>query len=228
MWNNETAQVAPRTVLRHARCMARSARDEFAPGLYHVNIRGNDGMAIVRDDVDRSEWVRRFATIAVRMEWLVQSWTLLPNHYHALLRTVRPNLGEGMQWLNGGYARAFNQRHGRRNHLFGERFWSEKVETDSHYLEVTRYIPLNAVKCELCERPEDYAWCSYRETLGLVPRSSFLRDEEMLELFGGGLETRARYARFVDVLLPNAIGRGLKAAAMAVPAVPVTVTGTWV
>jgi REP element-mobilizing transposase RayT len=187
--------------------MAREPRNELAPGRYHVGIRGNDGMDLVRDDVDRADWHRRLATAAVRFEWNVELWTLMTNHCHWLLETTKPNLGEGMRWLNGGYSRAYNRRHGRRDHLFGERFWSERVERTSHALSVIRYIALNAVGAGMCRRAEDYRWCSYAATIGAAPRPSFLRDEWILGLFGGPTVARARLAAFVDAALEEAAGR---------------------
>lgn len=187
--------------------MAKNPRDELAPGRYHANIRGNDGMEIVRDDVDRLDWHRRLATASVRFAWNVEFWTLMTNHCHWLIETTKPNLGEGMRWLNGGYARAFNVRHGRRNHLFGDRFWSKPVETESHALSVIRYVALNAVGAGICGRPEDYRWCSYAATIGAAPRPSFLRDEWVLGLFGPPSVARSRLAAFVEDGIDEASGR---------------------
>jgi REP element-mobilizing transposase RayT len=178
--------------------MARRPRNEFAPGRYHASIRGNDGMDIVRDDVDRIDWHRRLAIAAARFAWNVECWTLLTNHCHWLIETTEANLGTGMRWLNGGYSRRFNVRYGRRNHLFGERFWSEEVTTDSHALSVIRYIALNAVKAGICERPEEYAWCSYAATIGVRERPSYLADDWILGLFGPPPLARTTLAAFVN------------------------------
>jgi REP element-mobilizing transposase RayT len=178
--------------------MARAPRNEVAPGRYHVNIKGNDGMDIVRDDVDRVDWHRRLAVAAVRFAWNVECWTLLTNHAHWMIETSRPNLGVGMRWLNGGYALNFNRRHGRKNHLFGDRFFAVPVEDESHALTVIRYIALNAVAAGIVERPEDYRWCSYAATIGLVERPSFLADTDILRLFGPAGVARRRLAAFVE------------------------------
>ena len=41
-------------------------------------------------------------------------------------------ISRGMCELNTGYAATFNVRHGRMNHLFGRRFWSELITTDEY------------------------------------------------------------------------------------------------
>jgi putative transposase len=204
--------------------MASKPRLEFAPGRHHVYARGNDRMAIYQDDVDRLAWLRLLAEIAKRLAWRCEAWTLMTNHFHLLVETTEPNLGAGMQLLNGRYARGFNLRHGRVNHLFGDRYGSTLVENDAQCLTVVRYIPLNAVIAGLCDRPEEWPWCSYGATIGLGPAPSFLCTDAILALFGRGETGRRRYAEFVEAELdPRVTLRGGAAAS----ALPVTVTGTW-
>ena len=44
-----------------------------------------------------------------------------------------------MQYLNGGYARQFNKRHGTRDHVFGRRYWSKRADDDSYLKWALRY-----------------------------------------------------------------------------------------
>jgi hypothetical protein len=85
--------------------------------------------------------------------------------------------------LNGGYALTFNARHGRSNHVFGSRFWSDLVMSDTHLLASSRYIVLNPVRAELCPDPESWGWSSYRSCAGLELAPGFLATGELLELF---------------------------------------------
>ena len=195
--------------------MARAARNEIAPGRYHANIKGNNGMDIVRDDVDRLDWHRRLAVASVRFGWNVECWTLLTNHAHWLIETKRPNLGTGMRWLNGGYARDFNRRHGREHHVFGDRYFAVPVEDDEHALSVVRYIALNAVTAGIVDRPEDYRWCSYAATIGLAEPPSFLADDWILSIFGRAAVARRRLADFVEEGIPEARARAAERRATA-------------
>jgi hypothetical protein len=70
---------------------------------------------------------------------------------HASRSSLRPS------GLNGVYAQRFNRRHGRRGHLFGDRFWASVVE-DDHDVRAARYILLNPVRAGLCELPEEWRW----------------------------------------------------------------------
>jgi putative transposase len=63
-----------------------------------------------------------------------------------------------MHWLNHVYAKSFNRRHNRRDHLFGKRFWDKLIVTDEQLVATTRYVAINPVKAGLCKRPEDSPW----------------------------------------------------------------------
>ena len=62
----------------------------------------------------------------------------MTNHYHLVLRTPEPNIAQGMQHLNGMYARWFNRRHGLEGHLFQRRYHTAMIESDWHLLEACR------------------------------------------------------------------------------------------
>src|SRR5207245_11791411 len=120
------------------------------------------------------------------------------NHYHLLVETPEPNISAAMQRLNSMYAEWFNWRHEFSGHLFQGRFHSELVETDSHFLEVCRYVVLNPVRARICAHPADYLCNSYNATAGTEARPDFLTLETIVELFSGRPDIAPkRYASFV-------------------------------
>jgi hypothetical protein len=103
-----------------------------------------------------------------------------------------------MQWLNSCYAQWFNWRHSLRGHAFFRRFHSVLIKSDSQLAEVARYILLNPVRPRLCETVEDWAWSSYRATVGKEPAPSFLTSDWLLSEFGVGIEqARVNFAAFI-------------------------------
>lgn len=128
-------------------------------------------------------------------EWQCLSYCLMGNHYHLVLRTMDVTLSDGMQWLNGGYARTYNRRHGRRDHLFGRRFHSELVEDESHALELARYVVLNPVRAGICARPEEWPWSSYCAIAGLGFRPPWFQRKWALGQFDSDMRVAA--AKFV-------------------------------
>jgi putative transposase len=141
--------------------VGREGRINLAGGLYHVGAEGNDGRAIVVDWSDCARWTSQLETAQRRFGWIAHAYCLMTTHFHLLVETPDPNLSDGMHWLNHVYAKTFNRRHGRRNHLFGKRFWDDLILSDEQLVAVTRYIALNPVKAGLCKRPQDWPWSNY-------------------------------------------------------------------
>ncbi len=64
----------------------------------------------------------------------------------------------------------FNQKYVRKGALFGNRFKTRTVEDDDYLHQLKYYIEHNAVKHEIVEKPEEWAYSSYssKSTPGLI------------------------------------------------------------
>lgn len=163
--------------------MSRPLRYNQADALFHVTSRGNEQQDIVRTDADRLTFVERLARVVVERRWILHSWVLMTNHLHLLVTTPVPNLSDGMRDLLGEYARRFNTVHGRVGHLFQHRFDAKPVERERHLLELSRYLPLNPVRCGLVKTPAEWPWSSYRATAGFEPIPVWLDPSWVLAQF---------------------------------------------
>jgi putative transposase len=178
--------------------MGRERRHEEPGGTYHAWSRGSDSHRIVVDAIDRLTWVRMLSAAVEKFELTLFAWCLMTNHFHLLFRIRETGLSSAMQWLNGGFARVFNIRHGREAHLFRNRFSARLIETEEDLLTVCRYIEMNPVEAGLCGSPADYRWSSYRAIAGLDPAPSFVAQSEVLAYFGLPEETASeRYRAFI-------------------------------
>jgi putative transposase len=149
---------------------------------YHIGARGVRKLPIVKDDDDRAIFLMNLGEIVKRSGWELTAYTLMTNHYHLVLRTPEPNVAAGMHGLNLIHARAFNKKHGYEGHLFDARYWSEVLDTEDYLFEASRYVLLNPVRAELCQKPSEWPWSSYRQTVGLDPPAEYL-SLDWLELF---------------------------------------------
>jgi putative transposase len=123
----------------------------------------------------------------------------MPNHYHLLVVIPTPSLSVGIQLLNGRYAQTLNNHYGTSGHLFQGRFHSVHLERQSHLLELCRYLVLNPVRGGLCRSAGEWPWSSYRATVGVASRPTFLHVGEILAHFGRDQATAVRaFRRFVD------------------------------
>jgi REP element-mobilizing transposase RayT len=190
-----TAAAAPSAAYRP---FVRAERIEDPAAYYHVATRGNDGRRIYGDDYDRRTFLVLLDRVALRYRWEILAFCLMTNHYHLLLRIPEHGLSRGMQMLNGGYAQMTNARYRTRDHVFGRRFFSATTDDDGHLLEAARYVVLNPVRAQLVDQPDAWPWSSYRCAVGLELAPRFVRNDQLLELFGTAPEpAREAYRRFV-------------------------------
>jgi putative transposase len=141
--------------------MSPRLRNELAGRIYHVVARGVDRRRIFVDDADFESYTRLLATVVGRQGWFLLCYCLMPNHVHLLIETPRTNLGNGMQWLHGRYARAFNARYERTGHLFETRYKSPPVTSDGGFVRTVGYIVVNPVVAVLSPDACSWRWGSH-------------------------------------------------------------------
>ena len=134
---------------------------------YHVYNRGTDKRRIFMDNADYLRFIfamKEFNTnepvvLKTRKNHLNESkvqpctdkplvgivaWTLMPNHYHLLIRQVEDGgASKFLQKLITGYSMYFNEKYKRSGVLFQGRTKSVPIEADAQLLQVSRYIHLN-------------------------------------------------------------------------------------
>ena len=130
--------------------------------LYHVFARGTGFRMIFEDDEDRLEFLRRLKKSLESTSGSLYAWCIMGNHFHLIVKMSLDDLSAFMKRLNGGYARFFNERHGRVGHLFEGRYGSEPIKTESQLLSAVRYVHQNPIKPGL-SKTCIYPWSSYRE-----------------------------------------------------------------
>lgn len=153
------------------------------------------------DDFECRTFLKLLELATRRFGWHCHAYVLMSNHFHLLIQLEVGGLSEGMQLLNGCYAKFSNRKHGYGGqHLFRNRFWREQIQGDAHLVEAARYIVLNPVRAGICDHPEQWAWSSYRACAGLDFTPRFLAAAEHLRLFGTRPSVARRaYREFVRV-----------------------------
>jgi putative transposase len=178
--------------------MARKLREQVAGGVYHVYARGNKKADIYLDDADRWAYLRLLGRVVTRREWRLMAYCLMANHVHFLVETPEADIGAGMQWFHGNYARTFNERHAEAGHVFQGRYGSTLVAGDEQLVTVVGYIAHNPVKAGLVGEAGAWAWSSHAATVGRVARPAWLDVPRLLELLGGwGGDPAIRYREIV-------------------------------
>ncbi|HLA90979.1 MAG TPA: transposase [Gemmatimonadaceae bacterium] len=148
--------------------MPRQRRSDLPDGVYHVTARGVARELIFIDDDDRRAFLRLLADAVARQQWHTHAFCLLGTHYHLIVSTTRARLSKGLHRLNTIYAQHFNRRHGRRGHVFGDRFASWVIDEDEHLAAACLYVLENPVRAGLCERAEDWRWSGVKNVRSIL------------------------------------------------------------
>jgi putative transposase len=175
--------------------MPRGPRLDVEGALHHVMVRGIERRDIFQTDVDREDLLARLAVIVPACGVAIYAWSLMPNHFHLLLRSGSTGLSTFMRRLQTGYAVAFNRRHRRVGHLFQNRFKSVLVEEEPCFLELVRYLHLNSLRAGVVKslrELDSYPWSGHAVLLG-KREASWQNADEVLERFGKEYK-RARHA----------------------------------
>ncbi|MBU1671544.1 MAG: transposase [Actinobacteria bacterium] len=163
--------------------MGRKPREEVPDAIYHLNSKGVFETDIFLDDSDRLLFLRYLSACVKRMKWICHAYCLMTTHYHLLIQAPEANIADGMCYLNGNYARRFNQRHGRTGHLMQERYYPRIIDTEPYLFTVIRYMAQNPLSAGLVREPIDWPWCNCLATAGGQPAPRFLETSFTLALF---------------------------------------------
>lgn len=178
--------------------MARPPRSLTPGGVYHVTSRGNRRGPVFTTDGEYLLFLDLVRQVALRRRWRVYAYCLMQNHYHLVVATTQADLSAGMRVINGEYAQWFNRLHALVGHVFQGRFHSVVVESDSHLLELLRYLALNPVRAGLCATPAEWRWGSYAAIIGDVPTAP-VSVPLVLKLFGSEApRAREAFRSFVE------------------------------
>jgi putative transposase len=180
--------------------MPRGPRLDAEGALHHVMVRGIEKRDIFLSDDDREDLLARLAVLVPASGVAVYAWSLMPNHFHLLLRSGSSGLSTFMRRLQTGYAVAFNRRHRRAGHLFQNRFRSVLVEEEPCFLDLVRYLHLNPLRAEVVRSMrglDTYPWSGHAVLLG--NRESLWQDVgEVLGRFGeDAVQAQSTYRQFV-------------------------------
>lgn len=185
--------------------MARLPRLVVAGEPHHVELRGNAGCAICRDDADRARWVELATSLARDNSVDLHAYCLLDDRAHLLLTPTTPTaLPRSMQALGRRYVQAFNRRHGRSGTLWEGRYRAAPLQAESYLLDCMNYLDLLPVAAGLAVLPEAYPWSSCAHYCGRAQSTRVVPHALMWALGNTPFEREARYLERLRHGLPAA------------------------
>lgn len=195
--------------------MPRRPRLDYAGARHHVFNRARGPSALFQSDDDCVAFMGLLSSLDAHFGVQVQAWSLMPTHYHLLLRSRRGQLSPAIGWLQSEYAHHFNRARGLDGPLFRGRFGNRLVEDEPYWLHLAAYVHLNPVESRLVTHPDHARWTSHGVYTGRDPAPEWMDATDLVQAFG----TIGGYADFVrDVMIgredrPDAIAELLEAPA---------------
>ncbi|MBN1665077.1 MAG: transposase, partial [Deltaproteobacteria bacterium] len=144
--------------------MPRQSRIDAAGAVHHIMVRGIERKKIFDNDADREQFLKRIGEILEDTSTTCFAWSLMPNHFHLLVRTGHTTISTVMRRLLTGYAIWYNRTHRRHGHLFQNRFKSILCQEDTYLIELVRYIHLNPLRAGLVhdmDELDDYPYSGH-------------------------------------------------------------------
>ena len=172
---------------------------------HHVVQRGHNKQAVFAEESDYRYYLRTLQDFKDLYEVKVFGFCLMTNHVHLVLQPGESvsGLGQLMKRLSGRQTRLVNRQEGRSGTLWESRYKSSPIQTDAYLLACCRYVELNPVRARMAQRPELYAWSSYRQHAGIEADYPWLDRNPCYEALGESEAERAgRYREFVEAGVP--------------------------
>ncbi len=113
---------------------------------YHVSARVNNKEFLIHNDSMKLLFEEILFRAKTKFSFSIENFVLMGNHFHLIIRPGKnENLSRIMQWILSVFAMAYNRRHGRSGHFWGNRFFSTMLDTLQQLIKTFEYIDLNPV-----------------------------------------------------------------------------------
>lgn len=168
------------------------------PGcIYHIYNRGINGENLFVEERNYSYFLSLYAKYIPDVADTF-AYCLLKNHFHLLVRIKETVSDDALVVASDGkavsasrkfshlfnsYAQSINAAYNRTGGLFETPFRRKKVDCESYFSEMVRYIHHNPVKHGFAKDLKAYPWSSYHALTS--PKHTRLYRDEVLAWFGG-------------------------------------------
>ncbi len=152
------------------------------------------------DDDDREHFYHLLDTAIATHKVDCHGDVLMGNHVHLLLEGEIPEISQVLWFVSHRYARSYNRRHERINHLIGRRFHASPVLDRAAARAVSIYIAMNPVRAGLCKLPSEWEYGSYRAHTTNQPARPHLATDYLRSIFASRSSTFEESVRAATAL----------------------------
>jgi putative transposase len=111
----------------------------------------------------RRFFVKTLSERAEALDWRLEAWAVLPNHYHFIARAPEApsTLTALVRSVHSITAKDFNLRDGTPGRHVWHNHWDTCLRNEAAYWAGLQYVHLNAVRHGIVSEAEEYEFCSY-------------------------------------------------------------------
>lgn len=166
--------------------MPRQPRIYVENALYYITCKGNYNHNIFIDPADWQMFLELLKKYKEQYGFKLYAYALMSSHFHLLLELIaqreeqcKGGISEVMRDLNSSYTKYFNGQHGRKGHLFQQRFKATLVEKEPYLLKLSAYIHLNPEILNPSLSAQEYPYSSFGFYLGkTLPWAELIKGEK--------------------------------------------------
>ena len=186
---------------------------QFEKGCYyHIYNRGAARQSIFREDDDYRMLLLRQKEVAFECEVTFVAYSLLPNHYHWLVRQDgEVKAGQVPTRVFGSYSQRFNSKYKRSGTLFEGRYKAILVNSDEYLRQLCRYIHANPVRHGIADAPDLWPYSNYLEWIGV--RRGTIVDRQFIHAHFRSVENYKAYVESYlrgQAILPKGLNEYLE------------------
>jgi REP element-mobilizing transposase RayT len=166
-------------------------------GFYHVYLRGAKKEFLFNDDWDCNKFIYRLRMLLIETGNQLVVYTLMPNHYHLIIKArSRDQVVKMMHRLGTYYAIHYNKKYQTCGCVFQSRYQSKEIKSPSYLLYLTRYIHRNPIEAGLVSDYdlEMFKWSSLRKYFDNNLKSPVKLSMDLIHEY---FETSEKYKEFL-------------------------------
>ena len=142
--------------------MTRQKRIYFQNAVYHITIRGNNKLNILKENKDKEMFLKSLKKFKSRFGFKLFGFVLMDNHVHLVIGTSNSvTISKIMQAITLSYSVVFRKKYPYTGHVWQGRFRSNVIDNDSYILECLDYIHNNPIRAGIVKKTKNYPWSSY-------------------------------------------------------------------
>lgn len=139
----------------------------------HIMVQGINREKIFKKDSQKKEYIKLLKEYSEKYKISVIAYCVMDNHVHILVNYIDiEDIIKFMQKINTIYAIYYNKNQNRVGYVYRDRYKSQVIRDQKHFINCIIYIHNNPVKAQICNDASRYIYSSY---------NSLYKNKEMIE-----------------------------------------------